>query len=60
MIRTILGAIETGFMAQVGLLAFVLAFIAILIYAFTLRKSERIDAKNLPLSDGIPVNHNPA
>ena len=60
MIRSILGAIETGVMAQVGLLSFVIAFVAILIYAFTLRKSDRTDAKNLPLSDGSPVNQNQA
>lgn len=60
MIRNILGAIDTGIMAQVGLLAFVLAFVAILIYTFTLRKSDRVDAKNLPLSDGLPANHTTA
>ncbi|NNE68919.1 MAG: cbb3-type cytochrome c oxidase subunit 3 [Rhodothermales bacterium] len=60
MIRDILSAVETGVLAQIGLLAFVVAFVAIVAYAFTMRKSARTDAKNLPLNDGKPVTPNPA
>lgn len=60
MIRNLLGGIDTGVLAQVGLLAFVVAFLAVLVYALTMRKSDRNDAKNLPLSDGSPATPNTA
>ncbi|MBO6576384.1 MAG: cbb3-type cytochrome c oxidase subunit 3 [Rhodothermales bacterium] len=54
MVRELLGAIETGALAQVGLLAFVVAFVAIVIYAFSLSGADRERAKNQPLSDPEP------
>ena len=51
MIRDILGGIDTGILAQVGLLAFVVAFLAIVVYAFSLKKKRRDEAKEIPLKD---------
>ena len=51
MVRDILGGIDTGILAQVGLLAFFVAFLCILIYAFTLSRAARDHAKSLPLAD---------
>jgi len=51
MIRDLLGSIDTGILAQVGLVAFMVAFGAVLVYAFTLRREDRDAAKQLPLHD---------
>lgn len=51
MIRDLLGTIDTGILAQVGLVAFMVAFGAVLAYTFTLRKEDRDAAKQLPLHD---------
>jgi cbb3-type cytochrome oxidase subunit 3 len=51
MVRDILAGIETGALAQIGLLAFVAAFVAVLVYALTLRKETVSEVENLPLLD---------
>ena len=51
MIRDILGTLDTGVLGQIGLIAFMVAFGAILVYVFTLRKEDREAAKRLPLDD---------
>lgn len=51
MIRDLLGSIDTGVLGQIGLIAFMVAFGAILVYVFTLRKEDREAAKQLPLND---------
>ena len=51
MIRDLLGSIDTGTLAQIGLVAFFVAFVAIVAYAFTLGKATRDAAKRLPLDD---------
>ncbi|MFT5142051.1 MAG: cbb3-type cytochrome oxidase subunit 3 [Rhodothermales bacterium] len=60
MVRDLLSSIDTGILAQVGLLAFVVAFLAILVYAFTMRPGDRSAAKNMPLTDAddaLPTHH---
>jgi len=57
MIRDLLASIDTGFLAQVGLVAFMVAFGAVLAYAFTLRREDRDAAKQLPLQDDEFVSH---
>jgi cbb3-type cytochrome oxidase subunit 3 len=51
MAREVVRALETGPLAEIGIIAFLLAFILIVIYAFLLPKRKRDDAKNLPLDD---------
>lgn len=51
MMREVVRALDTGPLAEIGLIAFVLAFILIIVYAFLLPKRKRDDAKNLPLDD---------
>ena len=60
MIRDLLSSIDTGVLALVGLFAFIIAFAAILVYVFTLRRSVRDAAKQMPLDEGeeIDINRN--
>ena len=48
-------AIESGILAEVGLVAFFVAFLLIVVYAFTLSKRRREYDKNLPLDDAPEV-----
>jgi cbb3-type cytochrome oxidase subunit 3 len=56
MIRDLLGTMDTGILAQIGLVAFMVAFAAILVYVFTLRKEDREAAKRLPLDDSDEID----
>ena len=58
MIRDLLSSIDTGVLALVGLFAFIIAFTAILVYVFTLRRSERDAAKRLPLDEAEEIVFN--
>jgi cbb3-type cytochrome oxidase subunit 3 len=58
MIRDLLGSIDTGVLSLVGLFAFLIAFAAILVYVFTLRRSVRDAAKQLPLDDAEEIVFN--
>lgn len=49
--KELVRALETGSLAQVGLIAFVVAFVLVVAYAVTRTQGEREDAKNLPLED---------
>lgn len=51
MMKEAVRALETGALAEVGLLAFLLAFVLVLLYAFLMKKSDREAAKQLPLND---------
>lgn len=51
MMKEAVRALETGHLAEIGLLAFVVAFVLILLRVFLLPRSEREEAKNLPLQD---------
>ena len=48
-------ALETGALAEIAILAFVIAFVAICAYAFMLTKTERTAAKHMPLDDAMPA-----
>lgn len=56
MMKEAVRALETGALAEVGLLAFLLAFVMVLLYAFLMKKSDRSAAKQLPLSDFPELN----
>lgn len=48
-------ALETGALSEVGLVAFFIAFVLIVIYALTLPKRECESALNVPLDDADSV-----
>jgi cbb3-type cytochrome oxidase subunit 3 len=54
MMKDAIRALETGAMAEVALLAFVVAFVTILVYVFTLKRSAIDEMQNLPFHDGLP------
>ena len=56
MMKEVVRAMETGVLAQIGLIAFFVAFLLIVIYAFTLSKRKRTYNKNLPLDDAPEVD----
>ncbi len=58
MIRDLVSSIDTGVLSTVGLLAFMIAFAAILAYVFTLRRSDRDAAKRMPLDDADEIVFN--
>ena len=61
MMKELAQSMETGILAEIGLIAFMFAFVLIVIRAMTMKKRERDDAKNMPLNDpreiAFPTNH---
>jgi len=53
--KEVFRAVETGALAEIGLIVFVLTFLLILIRVFTLSKKERDHAKQIPLDE--PTEH---
>ena len=51
-----LRALETGALAEIGLIAFFIAFLLVIAYAFLMTKKQRDDAKQLPLEDDEVIN----
>ncbi len=51
MMKEVVRAIETGVFSQIGLFAFLVAFVLILVWAFTMKKADRTYAKEMPLHD---------
>lgn len=51
-------SLETGPLAEIGLLAFVFAFCMIVLYAFWMPKDFREHAKHLPLDDNASPHQN--
>ena len=51
MMKDVARTIETGPLAEIGLIAFLVAFLLVVVYALTLSKRRRDHAKNLPLDD---------
>ena len=44
-------ALQTGALAEIAVVAFVVAFLCVVAYAFTLKKSTREEIKRQPLDD---------
>jgi len=61
MMKETLRAIQTGPLAEIGLIAFLVAFIIILIYAITMSRSAVEHASRQPLEDDheIPTPSKP-
>ena len=53
MFKDVAHAMDSGLLPIIGLIAFVAAFVLIIIWAFTMRKEDRTAAKNIPLNDSI-------
>lgn len=51
MMKEAVRALETGHLAEIGVVAFTIAFVLIVLYAFTLSRAAREHAKHLPLDD---------
>lgn len=51
MMKEVVRALETGHLAEIGLLAFFVAFVLIVVRAFTISPAERDELKQLPLDD---------
>jgi cbb3-type cytochrome oxidase subunit 3 len=51
MMKDVARAMESGALAEIGLIAFFVAFILILIYVIRMPKKQRDKAKHLPLED---------
>ncbi len=50
-------ALQTGAAAEVAVVAFVVAFVLVVVYALTLSKSSRERLKNQPLNDAPEFFH---
>ena len=46
-------ALQTGALAEIAVVAFVVAFVLVVIYAFTLKKGTRERIKRQPLDDAL-------
>ena len=55
MYKEVVRALETGILPQIGLIAFVVAFACVVVYAFTLSAARRRAFAALPFDDGVPV-----
>jgi cbb3-type cytochrome oxidase subunit 3 len=51
MMKEVVRSLESGILPEIGLIAFVVAFVLVVIYALTMRKQKREDAKQIPLRD---------
>ncbi len=59
MMKEIVRALETGHLAEIGMVAFFVAFTLIVVRVFLMSKKEREDAKNMPLDDREEERSNP-
>lgn len=48
-------ALQTGALAEIAVVAFVVAFLAVVAYAFTMSRSQRERMKHQPLDDALPI-----
>lgn len=55
MMKETIRALETGAMAEIGLLAFFVAFVLILAYTFLLPKQQCETMSQMPLDDDQPI-----
>ncbi len=55
MMKEAVRALETGTFGEIGLVAFIVAFVLVVAYALTLSKETREAIKHLPLDDAPEV-----
>lgn len=56
MMKEVLRALDTGVLAQIGLIAFVFAFLLVLLRVFLYTKQEISQIENLPFTPEFEVN----
>ena len=56
MFKEAVRALDTGALPQIGLVAFVVAFVCVVVYAFTLSAARRRTLATLPFDDGVPAD----
>lgn len=59
MMKEVLRSAETGILAEIGLIAFILAFSLVVIRVFLYTKKEVQDARNMPLQDDLEIKTTP-
>ncbi len=57
MMKEVLSRLETGALAEIGLLAFLFAFVLIVVRVMLMNRTDRQQAKRLPLDDPREVAH---
>ncbi|MBE2187023.1 MAG: CcoQ/FixQ family Cbb3-type cytochrome c oxidase assembly chaperone [Rhodothermales bacterium] len=53
--KDVLRLLDVGMLPQVGLVAFVVVFFAILVYTFTLSRADVAERSDLPFDEAVPV-----
>lgn len=51
MLKEVIRSLDSGVLPIIGLIAFAVAFIAVVVWAMTMKKGDREAAKNIPLED---------
>ncbi len=51
MMKEVIRAMDTGLLGQIGVVAFVIAFVLIVAYVVTMPRRKRDEFKNMPLDD---------
>ena len=52
MMKEVIRTLETGILSEIGLVAFLIVFVLILVRVLLMSRSEVQHARNLPLADG--------
>jgi hypothetical protein len=55
MMKEAVRALDSGILPEIGLIAFFVAFVLIVIRVMLMKKSEREDAKQIPLDDATEI-----
>lgn len=55
MYKEVLRSLDVGMLPQIGLVAFVVVFLAILVYTFTLSRADVAERSDLPFDEAVPV-----
>lgn len=55
MLKEVIRAIDTGMLPFIGLIAFAVAFVSIVVWAMTMKKEDREAAKQQPLRESKEV-----
>ena len=51
MLKEVIRSIDSGILPLIGLFAFLIAFVVMVVWAFSMRKEDRDAAKQQPLKD---------
>ena len=51
MLKEVIRSIDSGWLPLIGLLCFLIAFIVVVVWAFSMKKEDRVAAKQQPLQN---------